>query len=385
MKQSPAAKQFWSRVLKILAKERPEYPYQVLIGSHIIDQIIKLNEGKVYCLVRGGQERLESTLRYYFGDCYTAEIGKRIFAIDGDITRAELSGELPTDIQTVIHTAATVKHYGSYNYFHEINVQGTRNVIAYAQRVHARLIHISTLSVSGNSFVDAFDIYQTEKEMNFAETSLYIGQPLDNVYVHSKFEAELSVLDAMLKGLDAKIVRVGNLTNRMSDFKFQPNYQSNAFLMRFKAGIEFGCLPDYLLHLYAEFSPIDQTAEGVVKIAQYADNQTIFHLNSNRPIYFDRLIEVLNALGISMRLLSGNDFDATLQTEAKTDGKEYIYEAFQNDLDENGKLDYDSNIHIKNDFTVWFLKQVGFEWAQIDMDYIRGYINYFRNIGYLHI
>ena len=221
--------------------------------------------------------------------------------------------------------------------------------------------------------------------MNFAETSLYIGQPLDNVYVHSKFEAELSVLDAMLKGLDAKIVRVGNLTNRMSDFKFQPNYQSNAFLMRFKAGIEFGCLPDYLLHLYAEFSPIDQTAEGVVKIAQYADNQTIFHLNSNRPIYFDRLIEVLNALGISMRLLSGNDFDATLQTEAKTDGKEYIYEAFQNDLDENGKLDYDSNIHIKNDFTVWFLKQVGFEWAQIDMDYIRGYINYFRNIGYLHI
>jgi hypothetical protein len=100
-------------------------------------------------------------------------------------------------------------------------------------------------------------------------------------------------MDAILDGLDAKIIRVGNLTNRVSDFKFQPNYVQNAFLTRIKAALEFGKFPEYLMPLYAEFSPIDETAEGVICIAQYSEDQNVFHLNSNRPIYFTRLLEVL--------------------------------------------------------------------------------------------
>lgn len=171
----------------------------------------------------------------------------------------------------------------------------------------------------------------------------------------------------------------------MSDSKFQPNYESNAFLTRFKAALDFGMVPDYLLPLYAEFSPIDQTADGIVKIAQYADTQCVFHLNSNRPIYFDRMVEVLKRLGITMRIVSGEQFNTTLQSFAKNANTEYIYEAFQNDMDENGRLVYDSNIYIKNDVTVWFMKKLGFEWAQIDIDYIRKYVDYFIGIGYFDI
>ena len=189
----------------------------------------------------------------------------------------------------------------------------------------------------------------------------------------------------MLDGLDAKIVRVGNLTNRLSDGKFQPNYESNAFLTRFKAALELGMFPDYLLPLYAEFSPIDRTAQGVVKIAQYADKQCVFHLNSNRPIYFDRLLEVFGQLDIKMELVSGDVFNATLQKIAQDTRTEYIYEAFQNDMDENGRLVYDSNIRLNNDFTDWFMRKLGFEWAQIDFEYIRDYVEYFRSIGYLEV
>lgn len=355
------------------------------LGAHILDQYMKEEQGTIYCLVRGGGGHLLEILRYYFGDCYDAQIGNRIIVIDGDITKENLSDDLNATVQTVIHTAATVKHYGSYDYFRKINVQGTQNVIAYAKRCNARMIHISTLSVSGNSLVDAFDIYRAKETMYFDETSLYIGQPLDNVYIHSKFEAERSVLDAMLAGLDAKIIRVGNLTNRASDLKFQPNYQSNAFLTRVKAGLELGCLPDYLLPLYSEFSPIDQTAEGVLKIAQYADVQTVFHLNSNQNLYFERMVKILNQLGIAMNIVDGDSFRHTLQELVKDDHLSYIYEAFQNDMDESGNLVYNSNIRILNDFTLWFMKKLGFEWAEIDFDYIKGYIEYFRSIGYLEV
>lgn len=360
------------------------------LGAHVLDRLMKEESGKIYCLVRSGNRddrrgKLYETLQYYFGNQYENEFGKRIIPVIGDIERNGLSEQMPIDVQTVIHTAASVKHYGSYEYFYRVNAGGTQHVINYARSVGAKLIHISTLSVSGNSMADDFTVYRSEDEKYFYETSFYIGQPLDNVYIHSKFEAEKAVYDAMLGGLDAKVIRVGNLTNRVTDYKFQPNYEQNAFLTRTKAILEFGLFPDYLMHLYSEFSPVDLTGEGIVKIAQYASNQCVFHLNSNRPIYFDRFLEVVHELGIPMKVVEGAVFHDALQETMKNSGTEYIFEAFQNDMDEQGKLIYDSNIHIVNDFTMWFLKQVGFEWNETDMPYIRGYIEYFRSIGYLKV
>ncbi len=206
-----------------------------------------------------------------------------------------------------------------------------------------------------------------------------------------EIERESKIIDDLLalvkldKTASGMNIRVGNLTSRTLDYKFQPNYRQNAFLTRVKAILEFGLFPDYLLPLYSEFSPIDLTAEGVVKIAQYVDKQTVFHLNSNHPIYFDRFIEVVHELGISMKVVDGNIFTQALRKTVRDRVMEYIFEAFQNDMDEQGRLLYDSNIHIQNDFTVWFLKKAGFEWSEIDMEYIRGYVEYFRGIGYLEV
>ena len=360
------------------------------LGAHILNELMQKETGKIYCLIRSNKAddrrgRLREILKYYFGGRYESEINKRIIPIIGDIEQEGLSDEIPTDVKTVIHTAASVKHYGSYSYFNRVNTEGTAHVVEYAKKIGANLIHISTLSVSGNSMADDFSVYHSDEEKFFYETSLYIGQPLDNVYIHSKFEAERKVYDAMLEGLNAKVIRVGNLTNRASDYMFQPNYTSNAFLTRVKAILEFGLFPDYLMNLYAEFSPIDKTAEGIVKIAQYADKQCVFHLNSNKVIYFERFLEVVHKLGISMEVVSGAEFNRALQETIKKSNTEYIFEAFQNDMDEQGKLVYDSNIRIKNDFTLWFLEKVGFEWNETDMEYISGYVDYFRKIGYLEV
>jgi len=187
--------------------------------------------------------------------------------------------QLIKNVSTVFNAAASVKHYGSYKYFYETNVETVKNLIEFCKKADAKLIHTSTLSVSGNSFGDEFDGYISETEKHFYESSLYIEQPLENVYARSKFEAEKTILEEMANGLKANIMRMGNLTNRFSDAKFQKNHESNAFLNRLRAVLNLGIFPEYLMDLYLEFTPIDDAASAVMTIARnFSTEQTVFHI-----------------------------------------------------------------------------------------------------------
>lgn len=353
------------------------------LGAHILDALMKHGVQKIYCLVRGSKERLVQRLQYYFGEQYADNIGKMIVPIVGDLESDIIGNDLPEQVDYIIHAAASVKHYGSWQYFKQENVDATQHVVSYALKVKAKLIYISTTSVSGNSMADQFDGYISEEEKHFYESSLYIGQPLDNVYARSKFEAETLVLDAMCEGLRANILRMGNLTNRVSGLKFQPNYEENAFLKRVKAVLDLGCLPEYLTAIYAEFTPVDSAAEAIVRIAEHMnDRYTVFHVNSNQNLYFDRMLEYLERAGRPLEVLSGREFAAHIRATISSSQK-YIFEALSNELNQDDFLQYDSNIRIENSFTVQYLRSIGFEWPEIDYVYIKGYLRYFEQLGYI--
>lgn len=400
----------FTEVNKILEKNKAEYitaPKKCKVGNillagatgflgiHILANFLDNDNGTAYCLVRGkdkadSTKRLQDLLAFYLGDKY--DDMSRIEVICADLqkdkfglTDAEYS-KLLDDVDTVINCAASVKHYGSYKYFFESNVETTKRLIAFCESANAKLIHTSTTSVSGNSFADEFTGFISEETLHFYEKSLYIDQPLDNVYARSKFEAEKAVLDAMCEGLQANIMRMGNLTNRISDGQFQNNHESNAFLQRVKGVLELGLFPEYLIKdtNYAEFTPIDEAANAVMTIVRhFSTEQTVFHINSIKVVYFDKLVEIINQLGYDLKLVSGTEFTEALRQTAKQAGMEHIFETFINDMDENDQLNYDSNIRIENDFTVEYLRKLGFEWADIDIDYLRKYVEYFRKIGYL--
>lgn len=278
-----------------------------------------------------------------------------------------------------------MKHYGSYRYFYEINVQTVQRLIDFSLTANARLIHISTLSVSGNSFGDDFSGYISETEKHFYESDLYIGQPLENVYARSKFEAEKAVLDAILHGLKANIMRMGNLTNRRGDGLFQINYESNAFANRLKAILELGVVPEYLLteNMYAEFTPIDDAAAAIMILARhFEENRTVFHINNTKVVYLNCLLSMFHELNYQIKVVSGNEFTITLRETAKQTGMEHIFETFINDLNADDHLVYDSNIHIENTFTEEYLRRLGFVWTDIGVEYLRKYAEYFKRIGY---
>lgn len=362
------------------------------LGIHILSDFLDNDNGTAYCLVRGkdkadSTKRLQELLNFYFGDKY-ADMN-RIEVICADLqkdnfglTNAEYA-DLLGKVDTVINCAASVKHYGSYKYFYETNVETVKHLIDFCKGSSAKLIHTSTLSISGNGFGDDFNGYVSENEVHFYENCLYIGQPLDNVYARSKFESEKAVLDAISDGLQANIMRMGNLTNR-TDGKFQKNYESNAFLNRLRGVIDLGVFPDYLMDLYMEFTPIDDAARAVMTIARHFDkNFTVFHINSTKVVYFDKALEYFNKLGCRLEVVNGEKFTELLRHTANQSNISYIFETFINDMNEEDKLEYDSNIRIKNEFTVKYLRNLGFEWTDIHFEYIKNYINYFKSIGYL--
>ena len=349
------------------------------LGAHILNEFLSAESGIAYCLVRGedyadSQTKLKTAIEYYFGDsCIDYN---RIIPICGDITNKILMDE---QVNTIIHCAATVKHYGSYQYSHEINVGGTENMIALAKAKGARLLHISTESVSGHDFEQPLDL----PSAIFDETKLYIGQPLENVYVRSKFEAEAAVLRAKLAGLDAAVIRVGNLSNRYSDAKFQKNYHENATLTRLKAFVDLKLYLKSLRCFPLEFSPVDCTAKAIIAIGQHLDKAySVFHAYNPKNIRFGGFVRALAAAGVKMRPVSMKRFVEAVQATAKDSETAHIHKAFIHDLGADGSLKYKSSITLKSDFTTWYLSKASFVWPEIDADYLIRFIQYFNDIGY---
>ena len=189
------------------------------LGIHILDKFISNEKGNVYCIVRQepgltAAAKLHQKLNYYFGNKYDKLLGKRIFAITGDICKPVfgLNQEdllnIANNVDIVVNTAARVAHYGNYYEFYNTNVKSVQYAIDFCKSFNKKLYHISTLSVSGNSFDSNIVKQHLNHITYFRENSLYIGQSLENVYIRSKFEAECLVLDAILDGLDAYILRV---------------------------------------------------------------------------------------------------------------------------------------------------------------------------------
>ena len=85
-----------------------------------------------------------------------------------------------------------------------------------------------------------------------------------------------------------------------------------------------------------------------------------------------------------MEVVDDETFTKRLKGTVSQD-RAYIYEAFLNDMDSNGKISYETNIHIENEFTLSYLKQLGFEWPEIDYAYMKGYLKYFMGLGYLEM
>ena len=366
------------------------------LGIHIINEFLENESGLIYCLIRPKDnmnplERLKETLGFYFNNNYYSKYKNRIKIITGDITKKNLGlsskdyNAVIQNVDVVINSGAIVKHFGNIEEFEKINVIGTQNTVELCKKHNKRLLHISTISVSGNGEKEE-SIKENLENLNkkiFKESNLYIGQNITGVYSTTKYKGEIIVLEGIIDGLNASILRIGNITSRYSDGLFQKNIESNAFAQRIKSFIEIGSIPEYSLKHKIELTPVDLCAQAIIKILDHESNCNIFHIYNTKLLSIKFLLDTLKQLKINITPVSNKDMTNIISNILEDESKKKMISGIINDLDNDKNLIYTSNIKLDAEFTEAYLKQIGFEWKSLTADYIKKYINYFKKIGFI--
>jgi len=171
------------------------------LGTELLPRVLSRTPGRrALCLVQPRFAEL-ARRRAREIELRQPELAGRIQLAQGDIGLAGLGltdvWSLASDVVEIHHLAAVYDLAVSRELGERLNVEGTRNVLAFAEgcaRLEA-LHYVSTCYVSGRY------------PGLFRETDLDVGQSFNNHYEETKFRAELLVQQAMRGGLPAAVYR----------------------------------------------------------------------------------------------------------------------------------------------------------------------------------
>ena len=352
------------------------------LGIHILRELIDSDAQNIYCLVRGktqekAENRLRTLLYYYFADAFKELFGQRIHVILGDVTD-DLTEKLSTvncQLSTVINCAAIVKHFSEGTEIEDVNIGGAQRCVDFCIQTGATLVHVSTASTRG--------LWVGEiKDDIFTEQRLYMGQYLGNKYIYSKYMAERLILDAVaLHGLQAKIMRVGNLAARSTDGEFQANFATNSFMGRIKVYNMLGCCPYSMRNKRVEFSPINEVSHAIVLLATTPKECTVFHPYNIHGQFLGDVLMGLTAVGDGIRFVEQEEF-AEVMDRAKDDPQKAKVLASLLAYQDMAHGQKTADVARDNDYTTQVLYRLGFSFSPTSWDYVERMLNAIGGFGF---
>ena len=356
------------------------------LGIHVLRELIDSDAQTITCLVRGkdqhdAQRRLRNLLFYYFDRRFDELFDTRLFVVNGDVTN-DFSIQLSAiSIQTVFNCAANVKHFSKTDDIEQVNIGGAERCVEFCLKTGARLIHISTTSV-GEIWVDRGD---GKAVPELSERLLYFGQFLDNRYMRSKFLAERVILEAVARhGLNAKVMRVGNLAARSYDGEFQANFQTNSYMGRLKVFSTLGCCPIDEYDSPAEFSPVNETAKAVVLLASTPKECNVFQPFNNHTDLLGDILAGFEKIGKSIRYVEEDEFQQAILEASKDPKKASLMSALlaYQDMTHGQKA---VTIERDNRYTSAVLLRLGFHWSAPDSAYVNRMLTAISQLGFFDV
>ena len=241
-----------------------------------------------------------------------------------------------------------------------------------------RLVHVSTMSVGG-MFLD-----HPGEVANLKENMLYYGQVQASKYTGAKFLAERAVLESAVNGLNAKIMRVGNLSARESDGEYQINFTTNSFIGRLKSTYLIGCYPYEIMDMPFEFSPIDCVAKAILLLAQSPGECVVFHPYNNHALLMNDLYGEMNRQGLTVKPAENSEYEAALR-KAKSDFKkaQVLSSMIAYENISHGRKSYE--VGKSNEMTMQALYRMGFRWPVTSFEYMKKFLVNLKGLEYFEL
>lgn len=292
------------------------------LGIHLLYDFLVNTNVNCTCIVRARSNvdaliRIKEKWGYYFPDLDYGQYQHRVDVIAGDLTQPmmgldeEIYHPLTLAVDSILNSAANVKHFGPYSEFYKDNVQSVIHLCEFAMTGHAKILHhVSTLSVGISKL-------KKEGPCVFSEDDLFLSADLDYPYIKSKIEAENAIFNQMQKGLHAHIYRVGNLVWNSVSGKFQQNKESNAFYLSLKALYELKYFPD-IRNQIIDLSCVDITANAIVTaITGLKQRQPIYHIYNSCLFSYKDLYDLFSVENRDLNLLKFKEFIDLLRKTKK--------------------------------------------------------------------
>ena len=351
------------------------------LGVHVLKALMEIEEGRIICIMRKGNypdimSRLKSTLVYYFEESFDELIDRRLTLLEGDITDDNLCETFAgLNFDTLINCAACVKHYANDNSIEFINVHGVENLIKLTKAHGAKMIQISTTSVSGAHTAETYKVH-----LKMYENQLFVVDDMNNQYGQSKYRAELKMYEAIHDGMRGKVIRMGNIMGRFSDGEFQINMRTNAFLNALRGFVYIGKCPFSHATDPMNFSPVDCSARAIVLLAGTNDKFTCFNADSRAGFDELKLMEAVNRCGLTIKPVNDDEYYADFyRIMADPAGSSKVSALLTNDR---------PDIHIvetDNRFSVNVLYRLGFTWPFVSDEYLENIIRSLDDLGFFSV
>ena len=364
------------------------------LGIHILNELLTNYHGKILCPVRakGNDEalsRIKTLYFYYFGRTPAFNhFDERVTAFACEITEPDALEKAAANSQlstlnsqlSVVNCVANVKHFSAGNDIEMVNIESVRHLVAFCLRTGSRLIHISTNSIAGLS-IDG----KPGPDAKLTEQLLWLGQDInDNKYVYSKFKAEELVLDAVAHhGLNAKIMRVGNLSARQKDGEFQINFNTNNFLALLRAYVVIGMVPYDALDRRFEFSPIDEVASAIMLLAQTPKECVVFHPSNTHRQFLSDILTGFAEAGITLKRVENEEFQEALgRMMDNPDLVTLLRPLMAYKMSGSRQVRF---IESTNDYTTQVLYRLGFQWPTTAADYVHRFVDTIVGFGFFNV
>ena len=242
------------------------------LGCNLLYQLLKQTNYNLFLLVRSTTKsnainRIQHKFSFYFNRGLNLSELSRITFLSSDLEEPFLGLDqndyrlLCDKVDTIIHAAALVKHYGDEKRFYRANVHATVNLLELADKTKGQTFHfISTYSVLNFGYTNLASQNSCLTEENLPrEVNRYY-----NIYSKTKAQAELAVINARKAGLNATIYRMGNLAFIEKNGRAQENIEDNAFYQLLRFLISVGRIADVLDQV--EITPVDLAAKAVIQL-----------------------------------------------------------------------------------------------------------------------